>query len=161
MRLLSLLSLSFLIGCPGGPAKDSDIPPVDDTNATDDSQVIDTDADDDGTPDEEDCAPNDATIYPGATETCDGIDQNCDDQADEGLTSTYYLDADGDGYGDDAKTQEACAAPAGYIEQATPAPPRTTAPTPTTTTATAPPALPMPTATASPPATTATTATRR
>ena len=82
MRLLSLLSLSFLIGCPGGTGKDTEsIPPVDDSTVTDDSQVIDTDADDDGYPDEEDCAPNDATINPGATETCDGIDQNCNDQA--------------------------------------------------------------------------------
>ena len=114
MRLLSLLSLSFLIGCPGGTGgKDSD--PVDDSK-TDDSNVVDTDADDDGYPDDQDCAPTDATINPGATETCDGVDQNCNDEADEGVTTTFYQDGDGDGYGSNA-TQQACTAPTGYSEQ--------------------------------------------
>jgi hypothetical protein len=33
----------------------------------------------------------------------------------EGVMTTYYGDADGDGYGDPANTTEACSAPAGYV----------------------------------------------
>ncbi|HND33425.1 MAG TPA: putative metal-binding motif-containing protein, partial [Myxococcota bacterium] len=36
------------------------------------------DGDGDGAVNGEDCAPDDAGVYPGATERCDGVDQNCD-----------------------------------------------------------------------------------
>ena len=46
-----------------------------------------------------DCNDLAASILPAADELCDGIDNNCDGNADEGLTvSTWYLDADGDGF---------------------------------------------------------------
>ncbi|MES2647624.1 MAG: MopE-related protein [Bacteroidota bacterium] len=49
---------------------------------------------------EGDCKDDDANIYPGATELCDGKDNNCNGQIDEGVTyTTWYTDADGDGYG--------------------------------------------------------------
>jgi hypothetical protein len=35
----------------------------------------------------------------GGTEVCDGADNDCDGQTDEFLTTTYYFDDDGDGYG--------------------------------------------------------------
>ena len=39
-----------------------------------------------------DCTPDDKTIYPGAEEACNGIDDNCDQESDEG-----FADIDGDG----------------------------------------------------------------
>jgi hypothetical protein len=47
-----------------------------------------------------DCNDNNNTIYPGATEICDGFDNNCNGTNDEGLIfNTYYLDADNDQFG--------------------------------------------------------------
>jgi hypothetical protein len=57
------------------------------------------DADQDGYPTDVDCNDNDATVYPGAAEICDGKDNDCDGEIDEGLLVIYYYDADGDGYG--------------------------------------------------------------
>ena len=52
-----------------------------------------------------DCNDNASAVYPGATEICNSIDDNCDTQIDEGVQNTYYVDTDGDGYGFDAVTE--------------------------------------------------------
>ena len=62
-----------------------------------------------------DCDDADGTVFPGATEVCDGVDQDCDGAADEGLTSTWYIDYDSDGYGSDAYTRGGCTQPSGYV----------------------------------------------
>ena len=47
-----------------------------------------------------DCDDADFNVNPNASETCDGNDNNCNNQVDEGLTFvTYYVDADNDGFG--------------------------------------------------------------
>lgn len=76
-----------------------------------------SDADADGIGDAADCAPDDPSIHPGAVESCDGVDQDCDGTIDDEASdaSTWYGDADGDGYGDGAVTVVACTAPAGTV----------------------------------------------
>ena len=54
--------------------------------------ACDLDDDDDGDPDEVDCAPLEPLAHHGAKETCDGVDNNCNGQVDEG-----YADKDLDG----------------------------------------------------------------
>jgi hypothetical protein len=67
-----------------------------------------------------DCDDTRSSVHPGATEACDGIDNDCDAIIDEGLTArTFYRDADGDAYGDVSSTTSACAAPAGYVSNST------------------------------------------
>ncbi len=67
-----------------------------------------------------DCNDADPAINPGAMEICNGMDDNCNGTADEGLTFiTYYQDADGDGYGNIAVSQFRCdGPPSGYITTA-------------------------------------------
>ena len=62
-----------------------------------------------------DCDDTRASVYPGAVELCDGEDNNCDQQTDEGLEQSWYVDADNDGYGDPATGVTDCAAPTGYV----------------------------------------------
>lgn len=46
-----------------------------------------------------DCDDRDPLDHPGAEEICDGTDNNCDGEADEGLGWMGYFDGDRDGYG--------------------------------------------------------------
>ncbi len=69
-----------------------------------------------------DCNDTNAAINPGATEICDGLDNNCDGRVDDGLGSTtYYRDADNDGCGDPAVVITTCdtTPPAGYVTNST------------------------------------------
>ncbi|NTX57200.1 MopE-related protein [Myxococcus sp. CA039A] len=66
-----------------------------------------------------DCNDTSASIRPGATETCDAVDNNCDGSTDEGVTSTFYRDADGDGHGNAGLPTQACSRPAGYVTDTT------------------------------------------
>ncbi|MFV8819644.1 MopE-related protein [Haliea sp. E17] len=66
-----------------------------------------------------DCDDNNSAIYPGAEEQLDSVDNNCDGTVDEGFRLlNYYLDADGDGYGDRAQVIQAAEAPEGYVRNA-------------------------------------------
>jgi len=79
--------------------------------------VVEQDLDGDGyTVDDGDCDDADANVSPDAVETCNGIDDDCDGDVDEGLLVTFYADSDGDEYGDADDAQEACEQPNGYVE---------------------------------------------
>ncbi|MBT9559216.1 MAG: hypothetical protein IV100_24495, partial [Myxococcales bacterium] len=62
-----------------------------------------------------DCDDASAAVKPGATETCNTVDDDCDSQTDEGLQSTFYRDQDQDGFGIPSTTISACTAPLGYV----------------------------------------------
>lgn len=63
----------------------------------------------------DECDDNDPSVGEDAAEECDGLDNNCDGRIDEGVTSTWYADADGDGYGDEAEAIESCEGTDGWI----------------------------------------------
>jgi MYXO-CTERM domain-containing protein len=69
--------------------------------------VASEDGDGDGFGEDEDCDDDDAAVNPDAEEVCDAIDNDCDDVTDEGVTTTYWVDGDRDGYGGE-ETEEAC-----------------------------------------------------
>ena len=88
--------------------------PKDDTG----EPVSPPDADGDGWPDSEDCDDADPSIHPGASDVCDGLDNDCDGVTDPEMP-TWYADTDGDGFGDPASTTVSCTAPEGYVSDAT------------------------------------------
>ncbi|MBX7141849.1 MAG: hypothetical protein K1X63_12290, partial [Chitinophagales bacterium] len=69
--------------------------------------------------DNTDCNDGNIAVYPGATEVCNGIDDDCDTQIDEGVQNTYYADTDNDGYGSPGSSTQACTAPSGYVSDNT------------------------------------------
>ena len=63
-----------------------------------------------------DCNDISPLVYPGAPETCNGIDDNCDTKIDETGTlacTNYYVDIDGDGYGDSNQAPQCLCKPTG------------------------------------------------
>ena len=73
----------------------------------------------------DDCDDTNAAINPDAAEICDLVDNDCDalvddedDSVDAAGFSTYYGDADSDGYGQPDVTVESCNAPTGYADNA-------------------------------------------
>jgi len=87
--------------------------PKDDTVLLEDTGGLSNDADGDGLTGAADCDEADASVHAEAEEICDGVDNNCDGQIDEGVLNVYYGDVDGDGFGDPTTTYEACAPAAG------------------------------------------------
>ena len=67
----------------------------------------------------EDCDDANAAIHPFAAELCDGVDNNCDNQIDEGLDGVWYADADADGFGDIDVPSTGCAQPTATATNAT------------------------------------------
>lgn len=73
------------------------------------------DLDADGYESTVDCDDNNINVFPGATEICDGFDNNCNGLTDEALTITYWPDTDQDGYGDPSTPTPSCTEPEGYV----------------------------------------------
>ena len=65
----------------------------------------------------EDCDDADAAVFPGAEELCNEVDDDCDGEVDEDVLSTWWADADGDGYAGDAVSVEACEAPEDHLAE--------------------------------------------
>jgi large repetitive protein len=110
---MMLLPLVLMIGC--GSKEDTSI---DNRDIQTEPAVEIIDEDQDGFGSEEDCDDTDPNINPTTEEICDGIDNNCDEEIDEGVTNTFYTDSDGDGFGDEEKQFESCQPEAGQVEQA-------------------------------------------
>ncbi len=104
MRLTALMTvLALVVGCKSDDTGDSDL----------------VDLDGDGFADGADCDDSDPTINPAAAEICDGIDQNCNGDIDDGQRITYYDDSDSDGFGDPNDSVDECSRPAGYVQDNT------------------------------------------
>lgn len=107
-----------------------------------DGQTLYTDADGDGagdptdsvqacaasqglSADRTDCDDTDNTVYLGAPEVCDGVDNDCDNKTDDddpdldvSTQVEVFEDGDGDGHGDPDASLLVCSLPAGYAATA-------------------------------------------
>ena len=65
----------------------------------------------------DDCNDDDATVYTGATEVCNGRDEDCDGLSDEEAAdaAAWFPDLDQDGYGDADAVVRACTQPPGHV----------------------------------------------
>lgn len=127
----SLMVTLYLSGCtpdvkleieavePDDSSEDSGGPDeVEDTGEEQEEEPVDGDGD--GRLGAEDCDDTDPTVYVGAPEVCDGVDDDCNDLIDDAVADapTWYVDADGDTFGDATTAVQACEAPPGHIADA-------------------------------------------
>jgi len=61
-------------------------------------------------------------VFPGAEELCNDLDDDCDEAVDDDDPvdpAAWYLDADGDGYGDADRSVAGCEGGSGWVDDAT------------------------------------------
>ena len=97
-----------ILGCRANPEKSV-------VQTVDTGTVEYIDADGDGYLSDEDCDDTNASVNPSASELCDGLDNDCNGEVDDGVKETFYQDADGDGYGNPEEQTTACESPEGYV----------------------------------------------
>jgi hypothetical protein len=69
----------------------------------------------------DDCDDTQPSVFPGADERCNTLDDDCDEEVDEDATDAllWHPDLDGDGYGSGAVEMAACAAPPDWLADGT------------------------------------------
>ncbi len=66
-----------------------------------------------------DCDDENPEVNPAIQETCNGVDDDCDGDIDQGFdNAVYYIDGDGDGFGTPFPALRTCARPSGYVRNA-------------------------------------------
>lgn len=66
--------------------------------------------------DSTDCNDADNMMFPTAIDICNGVDDNCNGTIDEdAVFIAYYIDADGDGFGNPDTVEMFCFIPSGYV----------------------------------------------
>ena len=131
---VSMFCMALMTGACGDDSETGKTPDTGEPAVTEHDWYEDADADGYGNPDittsaaeqpsgyvadNTDCDDQDANINPAATEVCNSVDDNCDGTVDEDLLTTFYQDADADGFGDADVSTAACEMPDGYVEDAT------------------------------------------
>ncbi|MEE2751565.1 MAG: MopE-related protein, partial [Myxococcota bacterium] len=62
-----------------------------------------------------DCDDTNASVNTSASEVCNDIDDDCQGGVDDGVTITFYEDADADTFGNPDSSTEDCSVPTGYV----------------------------------------------
>jgi hypothetical protein len=103
----SVLWVAFALGCAEEPSG------TDALAANDGPTPFANDNDADGYEPPFDCDDDDAQVYPGHGEFCNGVDDDCDGVVDEDAVDgdEGYVDADGDKAGDSARPLVSCTVP--------------------------------------------------
>lgn len=65
-----------------------------------------------------DCDDDNAAVFPNAVELCNAVDDDCNNSVDDNPEdgTYFYLDSDGDGFGDGSEFVFTCIVPEGYLE---------------------------------------------